>query len=81
MVQWLGLRTFTAEGESSIPGWGTNILQAARHSQKKKKKVCTDLSPPVYKNACFPVSLPILCIIRVLTFCKLVGEKLQVYYK
>ena len=22
-VQWLGLRTFTAEGLGSIPGWGT----------------------------------------------------------
>ena len=22
-VQWLGLRAFTAKGESSIPGWGT----------------------------------------------------------
>ena len=27
-VQWLGLCTFTAEGEGSIPHWGTQILQA-----------------------------------------------------
>ena len=35
-VQWLGLSAFTAEGPGSIPGQGTSILQAARHSQKKK---------------------------------------------
>ena len=37
-VQWLGLRTLTAEGPGSIPGWGTKILQAVWHYQKKKKK-------------------------------------------
>ena len=36
-VQWLGLCTLTAEGLGSIPGWGTKMPQAARHSQKKKK--------------------------------------------
>ena len=35
MVQWLGLRAFTAEGPGSIPGWGTKILQAATAAQKK----------------------------------------------
>ena len=30
MVQWL-------KGAGSIPGWGTNILHAAWHSQKKKR--------------------------------------------
>ena len=38
-VQWLGLRTLTAEGPGSIPGWGTKILQAVWHYQKKKMKV------------------------------------------
>ena len=33
-VQWLGLQAFTAEGQSSNPGWGTKILQAAQHDQK-----------------------------------------------
>ena len=32
VVQWLGLRAFTAEGPGSIPGWGTKILQATRCS-------------------------------------------------
>ena len=38
-VQWLGLRTFAAEGMSLIPGQGTKIPQAAKRS-KKKKCVC-----------------------------------------
>ena len=41
MVQWLGLRAFTAMGASSVPGWGTKIPQAVRHSQKKTKKKVT----------------------------------------
>ena len=28
VVKWLGLCTFTAEGLGSMPGWGTEILQA-----------------------------------------------------
>ena len=39
MVQWLGLRAFTAEDAGSIPDWETKILQAAPCGQKKKKKV------------------------------------------
>jgi len=35
---WLELLTFTAEGVGSTPGWGTEILQAARHGQLKKKE-------------------------------------------
>ena len=27
-VQWVGLRTFTAKGVGSVPGWGTKIPQA-----------------------------------------------------
>ena len=37
-VHWLGLCTFTDEGEGSIPGQGTKIPQDTRHGQKKKKK-------------------------------------------
>ena len=36
MVQWLGLRAFTAEGAGSIPGQETKIPQAVWHGQKKK---------------------------------------------
>ena len=36
MVQWLGLRTFTAGGPGSISGQGTKILQAV-HTAKIKK--------------------------------------------
>ena len=47
-VQWLELHASTAGGIGSIPSWGTKILQAARHSQKKKpkekKKRLTDCS-------------------------------------
>ena len=32
-VQWLGLHAFIAEGLTSIPVWGTKILQAVRHGQ------------------------------------------------
>ena len=39
-VQWWGLRTSTAWGTGSIPGWGTKNPQATRRSQKEKKKVC-----------------------------------------
>ena len=37
-VQWLGLRTFTAEGLGSIPVLGTKIPQAKWYSRKKKKE-------------------------------------------
>ena len=37
MVQWLGLGAFTAMAPASIPGWGTNILQASRLSNKTKQ--------------------------------------------
>ena len=39
MVQWLGLCDFSAEGWSFIPGQGTKILQAVKHSQMKKRKI------------------------------------------
>ena len=34
MVQWLRLRTSTADGTGSNPGWGSNIPQAGQHSPK-----------------------------------------------
>ena len=37
-VQWLGPGAFTAVVLGSVPGWGTKILQAAWHGQKKKEK-------------------------------------------
>ena len=36
VVQWLGLRTFTAEGLGSIPGQGTKIPQAVQRGPKNK---------------------------------------------
>ena len=38
VVQWLRLQNFTAEGQGSIPDWGTKIPHAAQCSQKKKKR-------------------------------------------
>ena len=38
VVQWLGLRVFTAEGLGSVPVRGIKIPQGAGHSPKKKKK-------------------------------------------
>ena len=39
VVQWLGLRAFTAKGAGSTPGQGTKILQTTSCGQKKKKIV------------------------------------------
>ena len=36
VVQWLGLCVSTAGGTGSIPGWGTQILQASWCGQKQK---------------------------------------------
>ena len=36
MAYWLGLG-FDYCGPGSIPGWGTEILQAAQHGQKRIK--------------------------------------------
>ena len=38
VVQWLGLGTFTAKGQGSIPDQGTKIPQATQCGKKKKKK-------------------------------------------
>ena len=37
-VQWLGLRTLTAEAPGSIPGWGTKIPQASRSKKNEVRK-------------------------------------------
>ena len=37
-VQWLELRTLTAEGQGSIPDRGTKIPQAGQRGQKKQNK-------------------------------------------
>ena len=39
MAQWLGLCSFTAEGPSSVHGWGTKILQAKNKKQGKNIKI------------------------------------------
>ena len=36
MVQWLRLRSASAGGAGSIPGWGTRIPHALRFGKKKK---------------------------------------------
>ena len=41
MVRWIRVCISTAEGMGLIPGWGTKILHAVWHSQKKKKKTKT----------------------------------------
>ena len=38
VVQWLELWASTAGGTGSILGWGSKILHALWHGQKKKKK-------------------------------------------
>ena len=35
MVQWLGFQASTARGADLIPDWGTRILHAVQHDQKK----------------------------------------------
>ena len=37
VVQWLGLHVSTAGSMGSTPGWGTKILQAMWHGQKKRR--------------------------------------------
>ena len=37
-VHWLRLRTSTAGGTGSIPGWGTKVLQDIQCGRKKRKK-------------------------------------------
>ena len=43
-VQWLGLRTFTAEGLGSTPGRETKVPQDVWCSRKKKNVVKEDAS-------------------------------------
>ena len=51
MAQWLGLCASTAVGIGSIPGQGTNILQAEWHSapaqEKERRKYSTHLGDQI----------------------------------
>ena len=38
VIQWLGLCDSTSGCTGSIPGWGTKILHAVEHGQKKKNQ-------------------------------------------
>ena len=52
VVQWLGLRTFTAESRGSIPGPETKILQATGVAKGKKDlqyKMKTDMKVSLLK--------------------------------
>ena len=52
--QWLRLHTSNAGGTSSIPGWGTKIPHAMRHSQKtERKKKKKDTCTPMFTAALF----------------------------
>ena len=50
MVQWLGLRDFSAEGAGSIPGRGTKIAQDSRKAQIKKKRKLQQFRPKETKT-------------------------------
>ena len=41
VIQWLGLKVITAEGEGSIAGWGTKVPQAVICGQINK--ICNDI--------------------------------------
>ena len=45
MVQWLGLHALITDGQGSIPGQGTKILQAVRH--EREKNIYISKSQPV----------------------------------
>ena len=64
MVQWLGLRAFTAKGPGSVPGRGTKILQAVQHHRKKKSVIlsCYYVSAGVTGNKLFVGNATLLVI-------------------
>ena len=39
-VQWLGLWTFTSEGQGSITGWGTKIPKQPNQTKQNQKSEC-----------------------------------------
>ena len=51
-VQHLGLSAFIALVLSSIPGQGTKILQAMRHSREKKELI--EMNTSFYREYFFP---------------------------
>ena len=55
MVQWLRLHASTAGGRGSIPGRGTKIPHAVRHSQKiKENKTKQNLGKVTYSKVISP---------------------------
>ena len=65
MAQWLGLSTFTAEGQGSILNQGTRIPQAVeKWAKKKKKKRCEDLFIKSLKIALIKVDT-VIAIMRI----------------
>ena len=66
MAQWLGLSTFTAEGQGSILNQETRIPQAVEKwsKKKKKKKTCEDLFINSLKIALIKVDT-VIAIMRI----------------
>ena len=52
MAWQFGYGTFTAEGMGSVPGWGTEIVQAVWQSQKTNKQSVTVLWNVVHSQCC-----------------------------
>ena len=52
MAQGLGFPAFTAEGQDSIPGWETKILQTTWHGQKIKISIssCANSLRPLWDS-------------------------------
>ena len=48
IVQWLGLCDFTAEGQGSVRGWGTKILQALRSGQTTTRDPMWSIKPRTF---------------------------------
>ena len=53
VVLWLGLCNFVAGDMSSIPGWGTKILHATWHGQKRKEKEKNSLQKGKYMQVIY----------------------------
>ena len=37
-ARWLGFNTFDCCGPGSVPGWGTEVLQATQQGHQKKER-------------------------------------------
>ena len=42
-ARWLGFNTFDCCGPGSVPGWGTEVLQATQQGHQKKERCKTEL--------------------------------------